>query len=129
MNHPQINRPYLFIYGQASKICLAPLLTFLTATHVFKEYSIIFLSVGSLDCLLRHNDEYTGRRLPRLLRNDGQKLNISTNSSLHRLYHRLDELDFLVRQTVLRIEVGIRPRAGEVLEGDEAEVPLCYVDG
>ena len=39
--------------------------------------------------------------------------------SLHRLNHGLDKLDFFVRQTVLCIEVGIRPRAGEVLKGDE----------
>ena len=49
-------------------------------------------------------------------------------SLFHRLNHGLDELDFLIREVVLRIEVGIRPRTGEVLEGDEAEVTLCYVN-
>ena len=47
----------------------------------------------------------------------------------HRFNHRLDKLDFFVRQAVLRIKVGIGPRTREVLEGDKTknstETILC----
>ena len=46
----------------------------------------------------------------------------------HRANHRLDELDFLVRQSVLLIEFLVRPRLREVLEGDEGKYSFRNID-
>ena len=102
--------------SQTYRTLESSLLFFFCFVHLNHCILIFSLQMYELSLLLPNKNSKTCQRAPLLFL-----------CLFHRSYHRFDELDFLIRQSVLLIEFLVSPRLAEVLEGDKHVTASGYI--